>query len=117
MHGPADRFLTMTAAELRRHCLSLPGASEDFPFRPETSVFRVNKKIFAISPLEEEPLTVSVKADPELAASLRVSYDAIVPGYHLNKRHWLTVTLGADAPDDLIKTLIEDSHELVSPRE
>jgi predicted DNA-binding protein (MmcQ/YjbR family) len=57
-----------------------------------------------------------VKCDPALAEDLRASYDAIRPGYHLNKRHWITMTLGADAGDALVRDLIEDSHDLVRPR-
>jgi predicted DNA-binding protein (MmcQ/YjbR family) len=103
----------MTAAELRRWCLSMPGAVEERPFGPETSVFKVRGKIFAISALRSTPLTVSVKCDPDLGALLRGAHDAIVPGYHLNKRHWITVTLNSDVPDRTVRDLIEDSYDLV----
>jgi predicted DNA-binding protein (MmcQ/YjbR family) len=106
----------MTPKELREHCIGLPGASEEFPFNPATSVFKVAGKIFAIAPLEAEPLSVSVKAEPEIAESLRDAHGSIVPGYHLNKRHWVTVTLGGDAGDDLVRDLIVDSYDLVRPR-
>jgi predicted DNA-binding protein (MmcQ/YjbR family) len=79
-------------------------------------VFKIAGKIFAIAPLDDEPLTVSVKCDPELAEQLREAYDSIVQGYHLNKRHWVTVTLGQDAPDELVAQLVEDSYDLVKPR-
>jgi predicted DNA-binding protein (MmcQ/YjbR family) len=103
----------MTAAELRDWCLSMPGAVEDFPFGPETSVFKVAGKIFALSGLDADPLKVSVKCDPTLAESLRESYESIVPGYHLNKRHWLTITLNADAADRMVLDLVQDSYDLV----
>ena len=103
----------MTAEELRAHCAGLPGAAEEFPFNPETSVFKVGGKIFAISPLGASPLAVSVKAEPEIAESLREAHESIVPGYHLNKRHWITVTIGADAGDALVRDLIVDSYDLV----
>ncbi len=106
----------MTPAELRDLCLSMPGASETFPFGPETSVFKVGGKIFALSGLGAERLRVSVKSDPEVATGLRSTHESVVAGYHLNKRHWITVTLGGDAPDELIRDLIEDSHDLVRPR-
>ncbi len=106
----------MTAGELRTFCLDLVGAVEEFPFGAGLSVFKVGGKIFALSRLDEDPLTVSLKIDPELGAQLRGAYDAIVPGYHLNKRHWVTITLGADAEDALVWGLLEDSHELVRPR-
>jgi predicted DNA-binding protein (MmcQ/YjbR family) len=96
--------------------MSMPGAIEDFPFAPEVSVFKVNRKVFALSRLAADPLAVSVKCDPALAASLRESYTSIVPGYHLNKRHWITITLGQDAEDDLVRDLVQDSHDLVRPR-
>jgi predicted DNA-binding protein (MmcQ/YjbR family) len=99
--------------ELRRFCLSLPGASEEFPFSPGVSVFKVEGKMFALSRLDDEPLEVSVKCEPGLAVELRVSYDAIRPGYHLNKRHWNTVTLDGSLPDRLVRDLVEDSWDLV----
>ena len=101
------------ASELRAWCLQQPGAFEDFPFTLEHSVFKVSGKMFAISALEREPLEVSVKCDPELAVELRNSYAAIRPGYHLNKRHWNTITLDDSLPDQLVRDLIEDSYDLV----
>ena len=106
----------MTPDELREWCLSMPGAIEDFPFGPETSVFKINKKIFALSRLREAPLKVSLKCEPLLAESLRASYEAIVPGYHLNKRHWLTVTHGGDFEDRHVRDLVQDSYDLVKPK-
>ena len=107
----------MTWDELRAWCLSLPGAEETFPFEPRVSVFKAaNGKIFAISASSSEPLDVSVKCDPELAEALRNEHEAIVEGYHLNKRHWITITLGSDVPDERVKELVEDSYELVKPR-
>ena len=104
----------MTPAELRRLCLELPGAEETFPFGSETSVFKVGGKMFALAPLQRKPLTVSVKCEPELGEQLRGTYDEIEPGYHLNKRRWLTITLGGAAGDDLVRELVAGSHELVA---
>jgi predicted DNA-binding protein (MmcQ/YjbR family) len=103
----------MYAAELRSWCVSQPGAVEEFPFGPETSVFKVAGKIFALSALEGTPLKVSVKCEPDLAVALRDSYPAIRPGYHLNKRHWNTITLDGSLPDQMARDLIEDSYDLV----
>ena len=103
----------MNAAELRDQCLSFTGAEETFPFGPETSVFKVAGKMFALSALERTPLSVSLKCEPELAVGLRASYPAIRPGYHLNKRHWNTVTLDGSLPDRLVRDLVEDSYDLV----
>jgi len=105
----------VTPDELRDWCLTMPGAGETFPFGPETSVFKVAKKIFAISALRAEPLKVSVKCEPDLATGLRGAHESIVPGYHLNKRHWITVTLGGDVPDATVRDLVEDSYDLVRP--
>jgi predicted DNA-binding protein (MmcQ/YjbR family) len=103
----------MDAKALRAWCLEQPGAAEEFPFGPETSVFKVACKIFAISALDRAPLQVSVKCEPELAVALRRSYPAIRPGYHLNKRHWNTVTLDGSLHDKLVRDLIEDSYDLI----
>jgi predicted DNA-binding protein (MmcQ/YjbR family) len=102
--------------ELRDFCLALPGAREEFPFRPDLSVFKVGGKMFALSALAAEPLQVSVKCDPDLAERLRASYESIEPGYHLNKRHWLTVTIDGSVPEALVEDLVGGSYELVRPR-
>ena len=106
--------MVVDAAELRRWCLAQTGAVEDFPFGPEHSVFKVGGKVFAISALDRMPLEVSVKCEPELAVELRNSYPAIRPGYHLNKRHWNTITLDGSLPDQLVRDLIQDSYDLVA---
>ena len=103
----------MDAAGLRRWCLAQAGAVEEFPFGPEHSVFKVGGKMFAISALERTPLEVSLKCEPELAVQLRSSYAAIRPGYHLNKRHWNTVTLDGSLGDRFVRELVEDSYDLV----
>ena len=103
----------MNAAELRDCCLGHAGSFEDFPFTAEHSVFKVHGKMFAISALERDPLEVSLKCEPALAVELRNSYPAIRPGYHLNKRHWNTITLDGTVSDQLVRDMIEDSYDLV----
>ena len=103
----------MDAAALRACCLGMSGAVEEFPFGPNTSVFKVGGKMFALSALEREPLEVSLKCEPDLAVGLRESYAAIRPGYHLNKRHWNTVTLDGRLADPVVCDLVEDSYDLV----
>jgi predicted DNA-binding protein (MmcQ/YjbR family) len=103
----------MNRAELRDHCLSFVGAEETFPFGPETSVFKVRGRMFALSALGAESLRVSLKCEPQLAEALRASYPAVLPGYHLNKRHWNTVVLDGSLPEQMVADLIEDSYDLV----
>jgi predicted DNA-binding protein (MmcQ/YjbR family) len=103
----------MSPAELRDHCLSFTGAEETFPFGRDVSVFKVGGKMFALSQLDAEPLRVSVKCEPELAEALRAEHEAVIPGYHLNKRHWNTVIIDGSLPDEVIVKMIEDSYDLV----
>jgi len=103
-------------AELRGRCLSLAGSEETFPFGPATSVFKVNGKMFALSRLGAESLQVSLKCEPVLADALRATHGAVLPGYHLNKRHWNTVVLDGTLPDRTVGDMIEDSYDLVVSR-
>jgi predicted DNA-binding protein (MmcQ/YjbR family) len=104
----------VTANALRKLCLEFPGAYEDFPFGPETSVFKVEGKLFAITALASTPLKVSLKCEPELAEELRGSYpDAVAPGYHLNKRHWNTVMCDGMLSDAMVRDMVEDSYDLI----
>jgi predicted DNA-binding protein (MmcQ/YjbR family) len=103
----------MHAADLRDQCLAFPGSAETFPFGPETSVFKVAGKMFALSRLAARPLQISVKCEPLLAEHLRDVHPAVLPGYHLNKRHWNTVIIDGSIPDRTIKDMVEDSYDLV----
>ncbi|MFC8590472.1 MmcQ/YjbR family DNA-binding protein [Streptomyces atroolivaceus] len=102
----------MTPQELRAFCLEFNASAEEFPFGPEASVFKVLGKMFALSVLDARPLTVSLKCDPDEALRLRKEYTAVVPGWHLNKRHWNTVTVPG-LPDRMVRELVEDSYDLV----
>ncbi len=90
-----------------------PGSEETFPFGPETSVFKVAGKMFALSQLRSEALSVSLKCEPRLAEQLREAHAAVTPGYHLNKRHWNTVAVDGSLSDQMIRDMIEDSYDLV----
>jgi predicted DNA-binding protein (MmcQ/YjbR family) len=103
----------VTPAKLRKACLALAGAEETFPFDPANSVFKVGGKIFAIAPLKRKPLRISLKCEPALAEGLRAAHPEIIPGYHLNKRHWNTVHLDGDLPDSMVVQMIEDSYDLI----
>jgi predicted DNA-binding protein (MmcQ/YjbR family) len=99
--------------DLREHCLSFPGSEQTFPFGPETSAFKVAGKIFALSRLGARPLEVSLKCEPALAEQLRHAHPTVRPGYHLNKRHWNTVTIDGSLARRLIEDMVEDSYDLV----
>jgi predicted DNA-binding protein (MmcQ/YjbR family) len=104
----------VTPERLRALCLSFNAAVEDFPFSPEISVFKVLGKMFALTFLDARPLTVNLKCDPDDAVRLRAEHPAlIVPGWHMNKRHWNTVTVDGGLPDRLVRELVEDSYDLV----
>ncbi|MEU1869324.1 putative DNA-binding protein (MmcQ/YjbR family) [Streptomyces ambofaciens] len=108
----------MTPGELRDFCLSFNAAVEDFPFSPEISVFKVLGKMFALTSLDGRPLTVNLKCDPDDAIRLRREHpELIVPGWHMNKRHWNTVTVdggpGGGLPGRVVRELVEDSYDLV----
>jgi len=103
----------VTSEQLHVCCLSFAAAEETFPFGPETSVFKVGGKMFALSQLDAESLRVSLKCEPQLAEALRAAHAAVIPGYHLNKRHWNTVILDGSLPDAAIRDMVEDSYDLV----
>jgi predicted DNA-binding protein (MmcQ/YjbR family) len=110
-----------TVQLLREACARLPGSAETFPFDLHTLVFKVGGKMYAVASLNSEPLALSLKCDPQRAEELREQYSDILPGYHLNKRHWNTLTLGtgqpdglADGlPDELVAELLAHSYALV----
>ncbi len=95
----------------RDHALALPGATEDQPFGPDTLVFRVGGKIFALLALDAA--TVNLKCDPERAVELRERYADVRPGYHMNKRHWNTVALQGDVPAAEIRAMADAAYGLV----
>lgn len=99
---------------LRGQILAKPGALEDFPFGPEVAVFKVGGRMFALVAPDAAPPVLSLKCDPDDALALRATYpDAVRPGYHLNKRHWNSVTLDGTVPQDVIADMIAQSYTLV----
>lgn len=101
----------MNIEDYREFCLSLQGASESFPFGNDTLVMKVKDKVFSLASLE--PFSFNVKCDPEKAIELRESYPDVLPGYHMNKRHWNTINISGAVSDDMLKQWILDSYELV----
>ena len=94
-------------------CSTKPGSVEDYPFSDEVAVFKVAGRMFALVSLGDAPGSVSLKCDPGLAVGLRGRYAAVIPGYHLNKRHWNTVTLDGSVPDGEVLELVDHSYDLV----
>lgn len=97
---------------VRMYCLAKPGVTEDFPFDEHTLVMKVGRKMFALLG-DEFPPRLNLKCDPLLAENLRADHRSILPGYHMNKRHWNTLILNGELPDDQIRELIDHSYELV----
>ncbi|ADV66585.1 MmcQ/YjbR family DNA-binding protein [Deinococcus maricopensis] len=103
-------------ADIRAACAALPGSRETFPFDQTTLVFKVAGKMYALTDIQADPVTLSLKCDPARAETLRAEHAAIVGGYHLNKRHWNTVTLDGTVPDALVHELLQHSYALVVAR-
>ena len=103
----------MNFKTMDRYLLSKEGATFDYPFDEKTRVYRVGEKMFALTS-EESPLRVNLKCDPIYALELRSLYEGIIPGYHMNKKHWNTVTVeNSDVDDETVRELIDHSYELV----
>ncbi len=102
----------MNIEELREYCINKKGVTESFPFDKVTLVFKVMDKMFALTGLNEE-LRANLKCDPEKAIELRETHPAILPGYHMNKKHWNTVIVDGTLSDKMIEQLIDDSYNLI----
>jgi predicted DNA-binding protein (MmcQ/YjbR family) len=102
----------MNVEEIRNYCLSKKYVTEGLPFGDDTLVFKVKNRMFALMNLEGE-LRINLKCDPDEAIHLREEYDAVMPGYHMNKKLWNTVAVDGSITDDLLKKWIDDSYCLV----
>ena len=102
----------MKREQLKSYVMSQKATEETFPFGDDAAVFKVLGKMFALMPVRD-PLSISLKCDPDFAEVLRDTYDAVQPGYHMNKRHWNTVTIDGTIPDDEIEEMIDASYQLV----
>lgn len=103
----------MTHERIRMLCLAQPAATEDQPFDSDSVVFRIGGKIFALLALDAFPPRLNLKCDPERAAELRERYAAVMPGYHMNKRHWNTVVCDGSVPAGEIEAMIAHAYGLV----
>jgi len=102
----------MDIESVRNYCLLKTGVTEELPFDEDSPVYKVMGKIFAITSLTP-PYSINLKCDPEKAIELRERYDAVSPGYHMNKIHWNTIDLSENIPPKLIKEWIDHSYDLV----
>jgi predicted DNA-binding protein (MmcQ/YjbR family) len=96
----------------RALCLSKAGVSEEFPFGEDVLVFKVKGKVFALTSLQTFG-SINLKCDPEIAIELRERYEAVLPGYHMNKKHWNTILMDGSLPDKLVQQWVDDSYNLV----
>lgn len=103
----------MLIDQLREYCLSKPDVKEGMPFGDDTLVFKIGGKIFLICGLNDSPLQFNLKCDPDLAIELREEYPCVLPGYHMNKKHWNTIVVDGSVPVKLIQSWIDHSYELV----
>jgi predicted DNA-binding protein (MmcQ/YjbR family) len=104
----------MDMESIRAYCLKKPGdVSEGTPFGDDVLVFKVNGRIFLLANLASYPLTINLKSEPSRASELRERYEAVRPGYHMNKKHWNTVTLDGTMPVSLVYQMIDESYDQV----
>ena len=104
----------MNIESIREYAISLPDVIEGFPFGESVLVFKVVAKIFLLLPLDEEILQFNVKSDPEKAIELREEYpETVLPGYHMNKKHWNTIIVDGRLSNSQLKEMILHSYELV----
>ncbi|WP_161887691.1 MmcQ/YjbR family DNA-binding protein [Pontibacter russatus] len=106
----------MNIEDFRAHCLSKPGVTEELPFGPDTLVFKVAGKMFALCSISDYGSGVALKCDPEQAVEFREKYPQVKPGYHLSKVHWNTVLPEAGLPDPFLQQWIDDSYRLVTAK-
>ena len=104
----------MTHKEVEKYILGLPNAKLDYPFGENTAVYKVKDKMFALISEKSDPLNLSLKCEPVLAETLRQKYESVMPGYHLNKKHWNTIVLSGQLSWPQIQDLIRHSYDLVS---
>ena len=106
----------MNIEELRDYALSLQGVAEGFPFGEDTLVFKTNEKIFLLVSLSTVPLQFNVKCKPDHAVELREQYSSVLPGYHMNKKHWNTIIVDGSLSGRQLKDFIKESHLLVAKK-
>jgi len=101
---------------VREYWISEPGAEETLPFGPDTLVYKVNGKVFLLTGLDSEDLRFNVKCDPDKAIELRDEYSCVLPGFHMNKKHWNIVVVDGSVSNALLKEWIDHSYTLVASK-
>lgn len=104
----------MNHKQVEDYVLSMPNAELTYPFGEDVAVYKVKNKMFALIPEKKTPVSISLKCDPQLAEVLRTKYESVMPGYHLNKKHWNTIVLSGQLPWEEIQGLIRHSYDLVA---
>src|SRR5215210_4966647 len=100
----------MNIETLREYCISKKSVTEEFPFGEDTLVFKAGGKIFLLTGLKSNPFQFNAKCNPDKAIELREQYEAVQPGYHMNKKHWNTVVVDGSIPHQLLKEMIDESY-------
>ena len=103
----------MNIEDIQAYCRSKKGVTEEFPFDNDTLVFKVKNKMFLLVGLENHPISINVKCDPEIAIELRENSRFVNPGYHMNKKHWNTIILDNSLSNEFLKEQISNSYDLV----
>lgn len=101
------------AFDVKKYLLNKPEAVEDFPFGPEVAVYKIRDKIFALIGVKNNETHINLKCDPAEAEQLRMVFDAVLPGYHMNKKHWNTVIINSSLPDSEVQRMIDNSYALI----
>jgi predicted DNA-binding protein (MmcQ/YjbR family) len=107
----------MDIQAIREHCFRKAGVTEGFPFTEATLVFKVMNKVFLLAAIDDVPLHFNIKCTPEESIERRERYDAVAPGYHMDKRHWITVTIDGSIPAASLYAWIDESYDLVASAE
>ena len=105
--------MIMNMLKLNDYLSEKPGSTKDYPFGPDTLVYKVMGKMFALLDEDDDPIRINLKCDPDEAIVLRDMYESVIPGYHMNKEHWNTVILDGSIHESEVKKMIDESYRLV----
>ena len=106
----------MNVEEIRNYALSINDVEESMPFGPDNLVFKTGSKIFLLLSLDSNPIQFNVKCDPEKAVQLREKFTSVLPGYHMNKKHWNTIIINGELSNEFLKNSITESYHLVKKK-